>query len=94
MRAGRDLADVREMQEIIADLLLGELVGRTTVEPGELHDGVHIGMHSALGVAAEPEILGRALAEWSHGILSGEWVREDDQTTLRHAAQLPPGKTS
>jgi hypothetical protein len=56
MRAPRDFLDGAQMEEIVADLLFRESVGRGMIELGQLRDGPHVGFDRAVGVAAQLEI--------------------------------------
>jgi hypothetical protein len=71
------MAMVLEMGEEVADLRLGERVGRLPVVPGELTDGSYVGLAGALGEAGELEVLQELLAKSGHGrFLSERGVSE------------------
>ena len=50
-------------RKIVADLLLGEAVGRGVEVVGELPDGAEVGLLGALAEPGELEVLGHPLAE-------------------------------
>ena len=62
-RGGGELAVVLEVEEVVADLLLGEAVGRGVEVVGELPDGAEVGLLGAVGEAGELEVLEHALTE-------------------------------
>jgi hypothetical protein len=61
--SGGEVADVLEVEEEVADLGLGEAIGRDAVVGGELSDGAEVGVLSAVAEAGELEILAHALTE-------------------------------
>ena len=61
--AEANLSVVLEVQEVVADLLLGEPVGRGVEVVGELPDGAEVGLLGALAQAGELEVLVHPLAE-------------------------------
>ena len=65
-----DLPDVGQVQQVVADLLLGDPVGRDPVEPGQLGDGVEVGLDRAVRVAAKLQVFRHASAKRCHPILS------------------------
>ena len=56
-RGGGELAVVLEVQEVVAELLLGEPVGRRVEVVGELPDGAEVGLLGAFAEPGELEVL-------------------------------------
>jgi hypothetical protein len=69
---GGELAVVLEVEEVVAELRLGEAVGGCVEVVGELPDGTDISVLGALAQAGELEILEHALTECGghEGVLS------------------------
>ena len=61
--AGGELAVVLEVEEVVADLLLAEPVGRGVEVVGELPDGAEVGLLGALAEAGELKVLVHPLTE-------------------------------
>jgi hypothetical protein len=61
--SGGEVAVVLEVEEVVADLLFGESVGRSVEVIGEHPDGAEVGVLSALAQAGELEVVGQALTE-------------------------------
>jgi hypothetical protein len=70
--SGGELAVVLEVEEVVAELRLGEAVGGCVEVVGELPDGTDISVLGALAQAGELEILEHALTECGghEGVLS------------------------
>ena len=62
-RRGGELAVVLEVEEVVADLLLAEPVGRGVEVVGELPDGAEVGLLGALAEAGQLQVLEHPLAE-------------------------------
>ena len=62
-RGGGEVAVVLEVEEIVADLGLGEAVGRGVVVIGEHADGAEVSLLGAVGEAGDLEVLGHAATE-------------------------------
>jgi hypothetical protein len=62
-RGGGELAVVLEVEEVIADLLLTEPVGRCVEAVGELPDGAEVSLLGAFAEASQLEVLEHPLAE-------------------------------
>ena len=60
---GGEVAVVLEVEEVVADLRLGEAVGRGVEVVGEHADGAEVGVLGAVGEAGELEVLGHAATE-------------------------------
>ena len=63
-RGRGELAVVLEVQQIVADLLLGEPVRWGVEVVGQLPDGAEIGLLSTLAQTGELEVLEHPLTEW------------------------------
>jgi hypothetical protein len=61
--SGGEVAVVLEVEEVLADLRLGEAIGRGAEVVGEHADGAEVGVLSARGEAGELEVVGQALTE-------------------------------
>ena len=61
--SGGEVAVVLEVEEVVAELRLGEAVGRGVEVVGEMPDGAEVGVLGALAEAGELEVLGHAEAE-------------------------------
>ena len=62
------MLDGGEVQEILAEVVLGDLVRRLVKVRGELPDGVDVGLLSPRREAAELHVFQHALTEWRHGV--------------------------
>jgi len=62
-RAGGELPVVLEVEEVVADLGLGEPVGRGAEVVGELSDGAEVGLLGERAESGELQVLEHALAE-------------------------------
>jgi hypothetical protein len=60
---GGELADVLEVEEVVAELLFGEPVRRGLEVVGELPDGAELGLLSAFGESGELEVVEQALTQ-------------------------------
>jgi hypothetical protein len=71
---GGEVTVVLEVEEVVADLMFGEAVGRSMVVIGEHADGAGVGVLCAGAEAGDLEILGHAPTECGgHGtVLSQE----------------------
>ena len=88
-RAGGELLVVLEVEEVVADLLLAEPVGRGVEVVGELPDGAEVGLLGALAQAGELEVLVHPLAE-CRGHESVPLARGERSTSARnHEARTP-----
>ena len=63
-----ELAHTREVDEVRADLLVGELVWRSVVEAGQSGDGADIGELGLLGEPAQRHVLPHTLLERRDGV--------------------------
>ena len=67
---GGEVAVVLEVEEIVAELRLGEAIGRGMEVVGELPDGAEVSVLGAVAEAGELEVLEHALAEGGgHGVV-------------------------
>jgi hypothetical protein len=62
-RRGGEFPIVLEMEEIVADLLLAESVGRGVEVSGELPDGAEVGLLGTLAQSGQLEVLAHPLVE-------------------------------
>jgi hypothetical protein len=80
--AAGHLLDGGQVDQVMADLLLGELVRGAAIGAGQVEDGLGLGLHGPVGVALELEVLDHALAQGCHDLLLVGWVdgsrRESD----------------
>ena len=83
--AARDPLHGGEVEEVIPDLLFRQLIRASMIEPGQLRDGVDVGLDRAVGIAVQLEVVDHALAEWCHGALSDRVER--DEISLRRVSQ-------
>ena len=74
------------MEEVVADLLLAEPVGRGVEVVGELPDGAEVGLLGALAEAGQLEVLEHPLAECRGHVrvLSQRVEKQPLRGTLRH----------
>jgi hypothetical protein len=95
--AAGDLLDGGQVEQVLAHVLLAQQIWRRPMESGELGDGADVGLHGAVGQAAQLEILDHALAQGRHGVLSGKgsWRGSDiaalSGSTHRSRPHRPPG---
>lgn len=75
----RQLPLAGQMEEVLAQLRFGQLVGRSMKMPGEARDHLDVRLDRPLGVAAEMEVVNQALAKGGHVILSGNGRRGSEQ---------------
>ena len=88
--AAGDLLDSAQLEQVLPDLVFRELVGGGMIEPGQLCDGMDVGLDRTIGVAAELEVVDHALAERCHEALSEKGMRGSD-TVLRSSSSWQPG---
>jgi len=71
--------DVGKVEEVLAEVVLGELVGRAVEVPGQLPDGVDVGLLRPCRESAELHVFEHAVAKWRHGVPfpGGRWNRPD-----------------
>jgi hypothetical protein len=71
--------DVSEVQEVLAEIVLGEAIRGPVEVPGKLADRVNVGLLGAGREPAELHVFEHALAKGGHGvsIASGGWDRSD-----------------
>jgi len=58
-----------EVEQVGADVLGAEAVGRGVEVPGEVGDPAGVGLDRLGGAVAEDQVLGHAAAQWCHGQL-------------------------
>ena len=85
-RGRGELAVVLEVQQIVADLLLGEPVRWGVEVVGQLPDGAEIGLLSTLAQTGELEVLEHPLMEWrGHVLVLAQRVKKQPlRGTLGH----------
>ena len=68
------------MEEVLAEVVLGEPIGRRVEVSGELPDGVDVGLLGARRESAELHVFEHALAQWRHGVPfpGGGWHGPDE----------------
>ncbi len=83
---GGEVAVVLEVEEVVADLLLGEPVGRGVEVVGELPDGAEVSVLGALAEAGELEVLEHPLTErGAHVLVLSQRVKKQPlRRTLGH----------
>ena len=89
-RGGGELAVVLEVEEVVADLLLAEPVGRGVEVVGELPDGAEVGLLGALAEPGELEVLSHPLAE-CRGHVEVLWQGVREITSARNLGPWPRG---
>ncbi len=74
-----EVLDIGEVEEVLAEIVLGEPIGRRVEVSGELPDGVGVGLLGARREPAELHVLEHALAKWRHGVPfpGGRWDRPE-----------------
>ena len=93
-RAGGVVAFVLEVEQVLAELLLGDLIGRLVEVGGEPPDDAEVSPLSSLSEPGELKILAHALAERS-GHAGGLSKRgEDERSTVWKALCCGPGRKS
>ena len=71
-----DLLDVREVQEVLPQLLLGDLVGGLVIVLRELTNGPDVALLGVRGKPVKLHILAHALTKGGHDIsFPGAWKR-------------------
>jgi len=83
VKTGRgEVLDVGEVEEVLAELVLLELVGGAVEVCRELADGADVGLLGARGEPPELQIFEHALAEWRHDVpFLGGWHRQEEGAT-------------
>jgi hypothetical protein len=82
----RELSLVLEVEEVVADLLFGEAVGRGVEVVGQLPDGAEVSLLGTLAEAGNLEILEHALTERRGHVtvLSQREMKQPLRGTIRH----------
>jgi hypothetical protein len=78
-----DLPLLDQVEQVGADVLGPELVGRGVKVPGEIGDPVDVEADRLGGPVVEDQVLGHATAQRCHGQLPSEWGRADGKS-VRH----------
>jgi hypothetical protein len=70
-----EVLDVGEVQEVLAEIVLGEAIGGPVEVPGELADSVDVGLLGAGREPAELHVFEHALAKWGDRLRLGRLSR-------------------
>jgi hypothetical protein len=74
-----EVLDVGEVEEVLAELVLPELVGGPVEVCGQLADGADVGLLGPRGEPPELQVFEHVLAEWRHDVpFLGGWRRQEE----------------